>query len=215
VARPLFQLVTLSANSTYGSQGSRNRTWVQGGREDQSDGQSGQSLEEVLEESVPKVYLDLVEGVKELNVSGKVGDSAIVEPGKENVKERVSFGNNMSTEDDTSTTESMLQDSKRLDTLVLKMQIRRTTVAQENANAKCTSLMVQSSNKKKKQKTPVKTSLRDMLESMKEDGLEARLSKGNVDNQDTMEEDVLVSGNLQKSGPNPLMDTHGEARQEQ
>jgi hypothetical protein len=30
-----------------------------------------------------------------------------------------------------------------------------------------------------------------------------------------MEEDVPVSDNLQKLGPNPLTGTHGEARQEQ
>jgi hypothetical protein len=182
VARPLFQLVTPGANSSYDSQGSRNRTWVQGVREDQSDGHSDRSREEVLEKSVPKVDLNLADGVKELNVSGKVGDSTTVEPGKENIKERVSFGTNMSTEDDTSTTESMFEDSKRLDTLVWKMQTRKTAIAQENAKAKYTSLKVQSSNKKKKHKTHVKTSLVDMQESMKEDGLEARSSKGNADN---------------------------------
>jgi hypothetical protein len=188
---------------------------VQGVREDQSDGHSDRSREEVLEKSVPKVDLNLADGVKELNVSGKVGDSTTVEPGKENIKERVSFGTNMSTEDDTSTTESMFEDSKRLDTLVWKMQTRKTAIAQENAKAKYTSLKVQSSNKKKKHKTHVKTSLIDMQESMKEDGLEARSSKGNADNQDMMEEDVPVSDNLQKLGPNPLTDTQGEAHQEQ
>jgi hypothetical protein len=99
VVRPLFQAVTLGASFFHGSQGSLNRSRVQSDRDEQRDGMFARCREDVIKESVlnTKVNVDLVEGVKDMNVSGKVGDSVTDGSGKKGVKERVSFGINMST----------------------------------------------------------------------------------------------------------------------
>jgi hypothetical protein len=113
---------------------------------------SARCREDVIKESVPntKVNVDLVEGVKEMNVSGKVWDSVTDGSGNEAVKERVSFGTNMSTEEESSATESVQQDTKSLDMLVSKMQARKIAAAQENNKAKRTALKVHSSSKMRK-----------------------------------------------------------------
>jgi hypothetical protein len=73
------------------------------------------------------------------------------------------------------------QDTKSLDMLVSKMQAMMFAATQENNKAKITALKVHSSSKKKKQRTPVKTSLVGMLDSMKEEGMEALSSMGIAD----------------------------------
>jgi crotonobetainyl-CoA:carnitine CoA-transferase CaiB-like acyl-CoA transferase len=88
---------------------------------------------------------------------------------KEEWKERVSFGTNMSTDEESSASESVKQDMHRIEVSVTRIHSRKIAVTNELTKGKRLVLKVQGAGTKKRQKTPNKSSIREALEAMSEE----------------------------------------------
>jgi ABC-type molybdate transport system ATPase subunit len=111
---------------------------------------------------------ELATGVKEMQVtceSGKTMKGA----NKEEWKERVSFGTNMSTDEESSVSESVKQDMHRIEVAITRIHSRKIAVTNELTKGKRLVLKVQGAGTKKRQKTPNKSSIREALEAMSEE----------------------------------------------
>jgi hypothetical protein len=214
--RSLFQMMAQGASYFHGSQGSYNRLGASGNREgskaEQLDGHRPRA------EPVPDLNIRvtevLVEGVREMSVEGRKTLSLDVTE-KGGVKQRVSFGTNLSTEDESSATESVQKGMQRIDLMVSKLKARKTACAQVTAKSKTAALKVQGPLSKKKQRTPVKSSVVGLMEAMQEDGMEGNSGRDIPANQDSMEEEGTIDVNLPSPDPKNLMGPQDEARQEQ
>jgi hypothetical protein len=84
----------------------------------------------------------LVEGVKEMQVACKSGKT-IRGTSKEEGKERVSFGTNMSTDDESSASESVKHDMDWIEVVVSKIHASRTAMMNELTKGKRLVMKVQ------------------------------------------------------------------------
>jgi hypothetical protein len=91
----------------------------------------------------------LIEGVKDMQAAceSEKTKAGIV---KEEGKERVSFGTNVSTDDESSASKLVKQDMHWLDMVVSKIQTKRVAMMNEQANTKRSVLKVQGTVTKKR-----------------------------------------------------------------
>jgi hypothetical protein len=217
VTRPLFQAGLQQVLSTVkGSErtrkGSNSEARVHADVE--MEGMKGYEPGSQHQGSLSGIKDELADSVRGMTVACKDEDIKD-DVGMWGSKERVSFGTNMSTDDESSESGSVQQSPARPSTAVERFHAKCFGGASDKAGEKKAALKVQGAGTSKKQKTPVKRNIKGMIEALEEGNRE------NVQNQDKMEfqgkgEEVHSSQDaLLKLDPNHLTGTPEEARQEQ
>jgi hypothetical protein len=154
VARPLFQDEVHVENTSHSPAGMPER-----GGSSLDDGLAGGALKHDHKMGNQKdISKELVDGVKDMHVAGDQIKGSY-DAGSMGGTDRVSFGTNMSTKGETSECESIKQETKYMDEVVAKLQARKAAAKAESVRIKKGVLKAQGQGCKKKQKTPVKTSL--------------------------------------------------------
>jgi hypothetical protein len=80
---------------------------------------------------------------------------------KEEGKERVSFGTNMSTDEESFASESVKQDMHQIEVPIARIHSRKTPAMNDLTKGKRSVMKVQGAGTKKRQKTPNKSNIRD------------------------------------------------------
>jgi hypothetical protein len=125
---------------------------------------------------VEEVENDLATGVEDLHVHEGMAAEA-KEDQKGQLKERVSFGTNMTTEDELPGNDSCMQEDAKLLTAVERFHARKFGARKMDGSEKWPVLKVGISSMVKKQKTPINTAVQGATRSLSQDGLHILLNE--------------------------------------
>jgi hypothetical protein len=161
-----------------------------------------------------------VKGVKNIvanELVHSIRDMHVVKPSQDNGggeqqlegKDRVSFDTNMSTDEESTESESVHGEEQNLLSVVERFHARKSAGKAPIGVERRTTLKVQGAGKTKKQKTPVKTSIRGAVKSLIKDELE----ENRIGTRSKVE--MVTETATPKTEPVHLMGPQEEARKEQ
>jgi hypothetical protein len=114
---------------------------------------------------------DLATGVKDLHVKEDwESEDQLLQR-----KNRVSFGTNMTSEDESSGNDSCMQAENKLTTAAERFHARKFGSQNRESSDRRPALKVMNPGKVKKQRTPVKTAVQDALKTMGQEGMQLML----------------------------------------
>jgi hypothetical protein len=161
------------------------------------------------------ISTDLADGVKEMNVEGSLVEEDSYGGQLREGKGRVSFGTNMTMDDESSETGSVHKSPSQFETAIERFHARKFGGNPKQSLEKKSALRVKGTGSTKKQKTPIKEKAKAAMVSLAADEKESQRTQEMTLVQGKMEEDLTQEVVFPILDQKNLMGTPAEARQEQ